>query len=287
MKQLHLSKENFLKDLAAIKANSPLVHNITNYVVMNNTANALLSVGASPVMAHALEEVEQMASFASALVLNIGTLEPQWIEAMLEAGKVAKSNGVPVVLDPVGAGATTYRTDSCIKILNDITPDIIRGNASEIMALNAAFEVATLDVAQESASASESAQTKGVDSTAASSDAVSVGAQLAKKIGGVVSISGMVDYITDGESVVEVPFGSTMLTKVTGLGCTASAITGAFAAVNSNRLEAAAQAMLLMGCVGEIAAGYSKGNGSLQLNFLDELYNFDQIALEKITDGKL
>ncbi len=257
MKIIKILKESFIKDLRDVQSQSPLVHNITNYVVMNNTANALLSIGASPVMAHSVEEVEDMAGIASSLVLNIGTLEPLWVEAMIKAGKVAKSRGIPIILDPVGAGATAYRTQACQSILDEVHPDIIRGNASEIMALVGA-----------------AAKTKGVDSTSDSKDAVALAAKFASDYGCVVSISGEVDYITDGTTLYEVPYGSPMLTKVTGLGCTASAITGAFAAVNPNRLEAAAHAMYLMGLAGEKAASYSKGNGSLQLNFLDELYVF-------------
>ena len=271
MKPFEIKKENFLRDLKKIQETSPLIHNITNYVVMNNTANALLAVGASPVMAHALEEVEQMVGYASALVINIGTLEPQWVQAMLNAGKIASKNGTPIILDPVGAGATTYRTESCISILNNVKPNIIRGNASEIIALANACGI----------SASSDSQTKGVDSTQDSADAIAVAMNFAKEKNLIISISGPTDYITDGERVAEVHFGSTMLTKVTGLGCTASAITGAFAAVNSDTFEAAAHAMLLMGCAGQRAASYSKGNGSLQLNFLDELCNFDENTLNE------
>ncbi len=272
MKTFEINKENFLRDLHKIQEKSPLIHNITNYVVMNNTANALLAVGASPVMAHALEEVEQMVSYASALVINIGTLEPQWVKAMLNAGKIASKNGTSIILDPVGAGATSYRTESCISILNETKPNIIRGNASEVIALANACGIKT----------TSDSQTKGVDSTQDSADAIAVAMNFAKERNLVVSISGPTDYITDGERVAEIPFGSTMLTKVTGLGCTASAITGAFAAVNKDTLEASAHAMLLMGCAGQRAASYSKGNGSLQLNFLDELCNFDEKILTEI-----
>ena len=270
MEKININKEFFLRDLNKVREIKPLVHNITNYVVMNNTANALLAVGASPVMAHSVEEVEEMAGIASSLVLNIGTLEPQWIEAMIKAGKVAKSKGIPVVFDPVGAGATSYRTRSCVEILNEVHPEIIRGNASEIVALAAANQV----------------KTRGVDSTLASEDAIEFAAAFAKENNLVVSISGAVDYITDGSKIYQVTNGSEKLVQVTGLGCTATAITGSFAAVNPNRLEAAAHAMLLMGCAGEKAASYSKGNGSLQLNFLDELCNFDETLLNELTDGR-
>ncbi len=257
--------ESLLTDVASIRTTSPLVHNITNYVVMNNTANALLAIGASPVMAHAIEEVEEMVKLASAFVINIGTLSKDWIEAMILAGEAAHKKGVPVVLDPVGAGATKFRTYTCKNIIERCHPSIIRGNASEIMALCTA-----------------AVNTKGVDSTMNSSDAVEAAKILAKSTAAVVVISGPVDYITDGEYVVEIPFGSKMMTCVTGLGCTASAIIGAFAGVNADYLQASVNAMAVMGIAGQLAAQYSKGSGSLQINFLDELYNFGHKSVEKI-----
>ncbi len=251
-----LNKENLIKDIEAIRTNSPLVHNITNYVVMNNTANALLSLGASPVMAHAIEEVADMVSFAGALVINIGTLSEKWIDAMRIAMKAAKSKNIPIVFDPVGAGATNYRTSTCLSLLEDNHPTIIRGNASEIMALVNAGQ-----------------KTKGVDSTNTTDDALESAKLLAQRFDCVVSISGEIDYITDGETVNIVKNGTSLLTKVTGMGCTATAITGAFASVNKNYLEAATNAMALMGIAGEVAEKSSNGPGSLQINFLDTLYN--------------
>lgn len=130
-----MNKNALKRDLLKIKEVAPLVHNITNFVVMNNTANALLAIGASPVMAHAKEEMVEMSSMAGALVINIGTLTPDWVDAMIIAGKNAVKRGIPVVLDPVGAGATTYRTESCVRIMSECMPNIIRGNGSEIMVL--------------------------------------------------------------------------------------------------------------------------------------------------------
>lgn len=269
-----MNKNALKRDLLKIKEVAPLVHNITNFVVMNNTANALLAIGASPVMAHAKEEMVEMSSMAGALVINIGTLTPDWVDAMIIAGKNAVKRGIPVVLDPVGAGATTYRTESCVRIMSECMPNIIRGNGSEIMVLEQAYskylaqngkKVGVLE--------SEEIKSKGVDSTASSNAAVESAKRLAKLTGAVVSISGATDYITDGETVNTVPIGSPMMTKVTGLGCSASAITGAFAAVNKDYLEAATNAMFIMGLAGHSAAAKSNGPGSLQLNFLDELYN--------------
>ncbi len=259
-------KKNLLRDLEAIRSTSPLVHNITNYVVMNNTANALLAIGASPVMAHSIEEVEQMASIASSLVLNIGTLSPNWVEAMILAAESAHNKGIPVIFDPVGAGATDYRNDVCARILRKCKPSIIRGNGSEIISL------------------CRSIQTKGVDSTANSTDALEAAKELALKAEAIVVISGEIDYITDGQTVETNPYGATIMTKVTGMGCTATAILGAFAAVNPSPIEAALSAMTLMGVAGQVAACYSKGSGSMQINFLDELYNFNETTISRIDE---
>ena len=242
--------------IEAVSAKSPLVHNITNFVVMNNTANALLAVGASPVMAHWTDEMAEMTAIANALVINIGTLDGNWVEAMITAGKAANQRGIPVVLDPVGAGATSQRTAAALNIINQCHPTIIRGNASEIMALVDA-----------------SIKSKGVDSSASSHDALEAAKQLASDTNAVVVISGAIDYITNGTDVHTVEGGHHIMTAVTGMGCTATAIVGAFAAVEPNPMIAATAAMAVMSLAGERAAAYSHGNGSMQVNFLDELFN--------------
>jgi len=259
-----LSAETINEDLKAIRLKSPLVHNITNYVVMNNTANALLAAGASPVMAHALEEVKDMMTIASSLVINMGTLSTLWVEAMISAGREAIRLDKPVVFDPVGAGATPYRTSVANSLIKECRPSIIRGNASEILAL-----------------AGHTETTKGVDSTASSTGAVQAAWKLAHEADCIVSLSGETDYITDGKSIIAIKNGSPLMPKVTGMGCTASALTGAFVAVNRNYLCAAAHAMAVMGIAGEIAASRSAGPGSLQLNFIDVLYNISFIDLEQ------
>lgn len=256
-----IDTEHLLRDIDAIRQKTPLVHNITNFVVMNNTANALLALGASPVMAHAPEEVAEMAAMASAVVLNMGTLSECWVEAMLLAGQSALEHNVPIVFDPVGVGATSYRNQTARRIFSQFTPSIIRGNASEIMALAAEL----LDTQQQ-------IKTKGVDSTTASDNAIETAQRLAQQLGTVIAISGAEDFITDGKTVHSLKNGSPMMARVTGMGCTASAITGAFAGVNSDMLEAAAHAMAVMGIAGELATLQSKGPGSLQVNFLDQLY---------------
>ena len=178
-----MNTENLKRDLAILREKSPLVHNITNYVAMNFSANALLAIGASPVMAHAVEEMDDMVAIASALVINIGTLDAEWVRGMLCAGRAAHSMGKPIVLDPVGAGATPYRTATAWEIIRECCPTIIRGNASEIMAL------VNADITS-----------KGVDSSQSSDDALESAKQLALSTGAVVVISGATDYITDGTS---------------------------------------------------------------------------------------
>ena len=251
-----ISNDVLYAAVAAVRAQSPLVHNITNYVVMNNSANALLAIGASPVMAHWVSEMEEMTSIAGSLVINIGTLDDKWIDGMIAAGKAASKRGIPIVLDPVGVGATSQRTEAALKIIEACHLTIIRGNASEIMAL--------VDAGVKS---------KGVDSSASSNDALESAKRLASDTGAVVVISGETDFITNGTDVHTVEGGNRIMTCVTGMGCTSTALTGAFAAVESDPMVAATAAMAVMSLAGERAAVYSRGNGSMQVNFLDELYN--------------
>ncbi len=260
-----LSSEILKKAVAEVRSASPLVHNITNFVVMNNTANALLAIGASPVMAHSIDEVSDMASIASALVLNIGTLEKAWVDSMLVAGKTAKARNIPVVFDPVGAGATPYRLRACADILSEVKPSIIRGNASEIMAL-----------------AKAGTRTKGVDSTASSDEALSHATALSRETGAVVVVSGAVDVVTDGERVERIPYGHPLMGRVTGMGCTATAILGAFSAVEKDFFLAASCGMATMGIAGEIAGRTARGTGSMQVEFLDALTNLSDADIDGI-----
>lgn len=250
-------------DLRSVRENAPLIHNITNYVVMNSTANVLLAIGASPVMAHAREEVEDMIDIAAAvggaLVINIGTLSKPWIDAMEAAMRFAAAGKTRIVFDPVGAGATPYRTQTCEHLMSAAAPTVIRGNASEIMAL--------LDA---------SVKTKGVESSQTSDAAEAAARKLAAAYDCVVSVSGETDVITDGTEVLRISNGVALMTRVTGMGCTASALTGAFLAVNSNPLTAAAHAMAVMGIAGELAAEKADGPGTLQLYFLDALHNLNK-----------
>ena len=252
---MKISAQSAWSDVLAIRDQGPLVHNITNYVAMNTTANALLSIGASPVMAHAEEEVGDMVAIAKALVINIGTLSDKWIRSMQKAMLQAKSCGVPIVLDPVGAGATPYRTETVLKLLSVAPVAVIRGNASEIMSI-----------------VQSGARTKGVDSLAASESAVFAARELNRLHGSVVCVSGEIDHIVSGDIVWQVKNGHAMMPRVTGLGCTASALCGAFLGVNTSALAATVHAMAVMGIAGELAGEQAKGPGSLQLHFLDMLY---------------
>ena len=242
-------------DIQRIRAEAPVIHNITNYVVMNTTANALLAIGASPVMAHAEEEVAEMTAIARALVINIGTLSAPWIAAMFKAGEAARRNARPIVLDPVGAGATTFRTATARKLLAELSPAIVRGNASEIRAL-----------------VYDERSTRGVDSAHESEDAAKAADALFTRYGCVAVTSGAVDLISSGGTTTRVFNGHPMMSKVTGMGCTASALTGAFAAVNASARDAAVNAMAVMGIAGELAADHAPGPGTFLHRFLDALY---------------
>lgn len=252
-------------DVQKLRAAAPLVHNITNFVVMNNTANALLAIGASPVMAHAPEEVEEMVGIASALVINIGTLSREWIAAMGLAMQAAALKKIAIVFDPVGAGATLYRTQTCRELLQGTKPTVLRGNASEIMALVDA-----------------TIPTKGVDSAAEAGTAEEAAMTLARDYGCVVVVSGAIDLVTDGRTKNYVRNGHALMPKVTGLGCTATALIGAFAAINPDPLAAATHAMAIMGICGEIAAAKAAGPASLQMHFIDSLYTLDEEQIVRI-----
>jgi hydroxyethylthiazole kinase len=252
------------ENLEAVRRQAPLVHNITNYVVMNLTANALLAVGASPVMAHAAEEVEDMVNIASALVINIGTLSEEWIQSMLKAARRAKEKGIPIVYDPVGAGATPFRTETIRMLFDFAAPAVVRGNGSEIMA-----------------SAGGAAATKGVDSAAVAGTAVDSARRLSEQYGCVVCVSGETDYIIKNKNLAMIKNGHPLMPRVTGLGCTASALCGAFAAVNPDPFAATVSAMAVMGIAGEIAAEKAQGPGSMQVHFLDALFSMTGSEIEK------
>ena len=249
--------------LTRIRETAPLVHNITNYVVMDFTANVLLACGASPVMSHAAEEVEEMAALAGALVLNIGTLSAPWIASMKIAQRAAGKRGIPVVLDPVGAGATKLRTNTAREILEAGSVTLVRGNGSEILAL-----------------AGSSGTTKGVDSTVGSLTAADAAQTLADRFGCTVVVSGEVDLVVSTNQTCRVANGSPLMSRVTGMGCSASALCGAFAAAAPDRIpEAALAAMAVMGVCGDLAAKQSQGTGTFRTAFLDALSTLSETDL--------
>ncbi len=248
-------------DLAAIRERGPLVHNVTNLVVMDFTANALLALGASPVMAHALQEVMDMTALAGAVVLNMGTLDDNWIASMLETLGAAREQGKPVVFDPVGAGATPFRTETARRLLEAGGISVVRGNASEIAALTGA-----------------AGRTKGVDSLDESLQVAEVAANLTSYCD-VVAISGRKDVVVSRDQRCVLGNGCAIMTRVTGMGCTATALTGAFLAVQVDPFLAAAHALAVMGIAGEVANRQSDGPGSLRTHFLDALYNLDERTL--------
>ena len=242
--------------LQRIRQSRPLVHQITNFVVMNETANATLAIGALPVMAHAPEEVAEMATVAGALVLNIGTLTREWVDSMILAGRAANVAGVPVVLDPVGVGSTMLRTDSARLILSQVSVAIVRGNAAE---------VATL--------AGQSADIRGVESVGTTGDLGTLACTAARALGCIIAVTGPVDAVSDGHTTLRVANGNPMLAAVSGTGCIASAFCGCFAAVNPTQpLRAAVEALVALGVAGEDAAEHSTGPGSFHVALYDALY---------------
>lgn len=249
-------------DLQAIRSNSPLIHNVTNLVVMQQTANALLALGASPLMAHAPEEIDQIVAIANALVINIGTLDNYWIENMQQAMSAAQQRKIPIVLDPVGVGVSSLRTQTARNLLQSYKPDVIRGNASEILALVTDLQT-----------------TKGVDSAHSSSAAINAAQQLSQQFKCVVVVSGAVDYVVNSQQQIGIKNGVALMTRVTGMGCTATALIAAFCAVNQNYYQAAAHAMAVMGIAGEIAYELAQGPGTFQQYFFDALY---QLSLKDI-----
>lgn len=255
--------ETAARNLAALREKQPLIHNITNFVVMNTTANALLAMGASPVMAHAPNEVEEMVSFAGALVLNIGTLTDSWVESMRKAGAKAAALNKPVILDPVGAGATTLRTAAAKSIIEQTRVSVIRGNASEVLSLQR-----------------EDTKTKGVDAVHSVEDAAEAASQLARQLHTTLAITGPVDLVTDGNQVVRVANGHPLMGYVTGTGCTATAAIGAFLAVDPGPVTAASTALAYFGLAGEIAGKTADAPGSFWVRLLDALYTITPEQLQ-------
>ena len=252
------------ENLKKLREKKPLVHNITNFVVMNYTANVLLAIGASPVMSHAQEEVEEMVSLAGGLVLNIGTLAPEWIESMVRAGKKANKLSIPIILDPVGSGATAFRTETVRRLIKELSIKVIRGNASEVLSI----------VKRESG-------TKGVDSVHRVDEASETALALAQELGITLVITGEADLITDGKRILRVYNGHRMMGLLTGTGCAATAIIGAFLAVDNDPVTASATALGYFGLAGERGAERASGPGSFMTASLDALYNINEESLKE------
>jgi len=263
--------DTIARDLEKIREIKPLVHSITNYVVMNETANAVLCLGALPIMAHAREEVEEMVGIAGALVLNIGTLEPDWIDAMELAGKRANELGTPVILDPVGAGATRLRTQSSKRLLQNVKVSIVRGNVGE---------VATL--------AGIAAEVRGVESMGADAGPDEIAKQFAATYGCTVAITGAEDVISDGKQLARVRNGDVMLSRVVGTGCMSNVIVAAFAAVQRDAFTAAVGGLVAFGVAGELAAKLSGDRpGTYAVELLNALYALDPVTIRAMAKVSL
>ena len=249
--------------LARIRAHKPVVHSITNYVVMNSTANVLLAIGASPIMAHAAEEIEEIVAIANAVVINIGTLSTAWIESMKSACRVAADLGKPFVLDPVGSGATKLRTDTARAMIATALPTVIRGNASEILSLSA-----------------QGAKTRGVDSIHSMDDAIEAAREIATSLGTVIAVTGERDLVTDGKQSLIITGGHSLLSYVTGTGCAATVIIAAFLAEEKDPMIATSAALAFFGLAGERAAAQATAPGSFWVKVVDELYAITPEELE-------
>jgi hydroxyethylthiazole kinase len=251
-------------DLETIRTSRPLIHSITNLVVMNETANAILCLGALPIMAHAKEEVEEMVGISSALVLNIGTLEPDWIDAMEMAGRRANEKGIPVILDPVGAGASRLRTDSSKRLMDSVRITIVRGNAAE---------VATL--------VGMSAEVRGVESISASGTSEAIAREFASRTGVTAAVTGAVDVVCDGKRTAKLSNGDAMLGKVVGTGCMSNTIVASFAAVNADPFTAAVGGLTAFGIAGELAAEAAPDKpGTFHVELYNALYALSKSDIE-------
>lgn len=242
--------------LSRLRAGHPMIHHITNDVVTNDTANITLHIGAAPVMAVAMEEVEEMVAFAGALLLNIGTLTEPQVEAMLIAGRRANALGIPIVLDPVGVGATRYRTQTAERLLEQLQIAVIRGNAGEIGVL-----------------AGAGGEVRGVDSVSGGADPALAASMLARRERAVVAMTGVVDIVTDGVRTLTVANGHPMMAAITGTGCMATTVTAAFVAIEKDHVLAAAAALAAFGLAGERAAARAQGPGSFKVHLLDAVAN--------------
>lgn len=260
-------REKILANFTAVKEKSPLIHHITNYVTVNDCANIVIALGGSPVMADDLGEVAEMVSFASALVLNIGTLNSRTIESMLAAGVRAKELGIPVILDPVGVGATKLRTNTAEQLIRELKPEVIRGNMSEIMVL-----------------AGQNVAIKGVDSIADEQGSSIIAKNLAASLSCVIAITGKTDVVSDGLQVCLLDNGHRILADVTGTGCMTTSLVGTFCGVTKDYYTASIAGIIAMGIAGEIAQAslhHGEGIGTFRVRLLDSIYHLTPEMLSR------
>ncbi len=260
-----MTSEDIFKRLETIRTEKPLVLNITNIVVTNFTANVLLALGASPAMTTSEHEVEELTANCRALVLNTGTPTMDQVQAMRLASARAKKLGIPVILDPVGAGASKLRIDAPMEFIRKEWISVVRGNASEIMALGGSLD-----------------RPRGVDSLHSSDHALDAALKLSASYRCVVCISGEEDLIVSGDRVMKVSNGHKMMTLITGMGCASTTLVAAFTVVEKDYFKAAAMGMAVMGLAGELAVRKSSGPGSLAVSFLDSLYAMNKDSLTAI-----
>lgn len=254
-------------NLLQLKNKKPLVHHITNYVTVNDCANITLAIGASPVMADDIAEVEEMVSYAAALVLNIGTLNSRSIASMLAAGKKAKARGIPIVLDPVGVGATALRTATAKRIIEEVKPSVIRGNMSEIKL------IAGLDAA-----------IRGVDSIADEVDGEQVACRLSQQLGCVIAITGKQDIVVQGERVCRIDNGHAILSQVTGTGCMATSLTACYCGATDDWFTGTVAGVMTMGLAGELAQQSlqpGEGSGTFRMRLFDAVWSMTPAVITK------
>ncbi|PIU83128.1 MAG: hydroxyethylthiazole kinase [Elusimicrobia bacterium CG06_land_8_20_14_3_00_38_11] len=251
--------------LEKVRNQRPVVHHLTNWVTIYDCANIVKVFGASPVMAHAKEEVADMAKIASALVLNIGTLTIDFIEAMKLAAKSANEKGIPVVLDVCGAGATKLRDEKCFELLDEVKISIIKGNSSEVARI-----------------AGENVQTKGVDATAVEKNLIEIAEGLAEKRKCTVVITGKEDVVSDGKKALLVKNGCEMMSNIVGTGCMAASVIGTFAAVENDLAVASASGLCCFEIAAEIAVKLSKGPGTFKEKLYDSVFYLDKKTIEKM-----
>lgn len=250
-------QEQLTEVFGSLQNKRALVHHITNYVTVNDCANVVLAIGASPIMADELSEVEEMVGICDALVLNIGTANERTIASMLKAGKTANAKGIPVVLDPVGVGATSFRHQSVAALMGAIRFSVIRGNMAEIKTI-----------------AGLEAKSAGVDSLEDESDGAKIALTLAKKLDCVIAITGKIDIVSDGVSTYSLHNGDMALTQLTGTGCMSSSLIGSFLGASNNALTSAIAGILTMSIAGEIA-DKSSGMGTFHASLLDAISQMD------------